>query len=265
MSFMRFLVICCFFYSCFWAHAQGPISGFMPRKGHLDLAFSYSYDSYDTYLFGKQERYLDNSSQSVSLFAEYGISDSFSIVATLPYMRNDEINKGLQDINIFIKYRNQRKRHSLGSLSLITAVGLSFPVSGYATDTENPIGERATVFQGRFLAQYDFNYGFFLHLQTGINFRIVPDAQSSLPILFRFGFGSRIIYADFWLEILRTFSSGMASQVLDGAGSNWLKSGATIYISILPSIGLFVSGSRIFSGKNIGLSDRINTGFVVKF
>ena len=73
-----------------------------------------------------------------------------------------------------------------------------------------------------------------------------------------------LLYLDLWLEILQTFSSGVASQALDGAGSNWVKSGATIYFSINPNIGLFVSGSRVFSGKNIGLSNRINSGFVLK-
>ena len=56
MRFFLFILICC---STFIMKAQGPITGFLPRKRNIDFAFSYSYDSYSTYRFGKEEQFLE--------------------------------------------------------------------------------------------------------------------------------------------------------------------------------------------------------------
>lgn len=245
--------------------AQGPISGFMPGRKVMDVAVSYSSESYSTYLFGEEKTTLANTIQSYSLFIERGISDSFSLVLSLPYLWIDEENRGLQDANLFIKYRNEHKSFSKGELSFITAVGLSFPASAYPNQTETPIGERATVFQGRFLAQYKFHMGLFLHVQSGINFRLIPTAQSSIPVLFRMGFGGRRFYVDGWLEYLSTFNAGVDDQIFGGAGSKWVKIGGTLYYPITPLFGAFVGASQTLSGKNIGLASRWNTGMVYKF
>jgi len=244
--------------------AQGPISGFMPGQKITDVAFSYSTESYSKYLFGEEESTLSNTVQSLNLFVERGISDSFSVVLSLPYLWIDKENKGLQDANVFIKYRNEKKYFEKGNLSFITAIGISFPTSSYAKDTETPIGERATVFQGRFLGQYNFDIGLFLHLQTGINFRLIPTAQSSMPILFKVGFGGRKLYVDGWIEFLNTFNAGVDDQIFGGAGSKWTKIGGTIYYPITPRWGTFVGASRTVSGKNVGLASRWNTGMVYK-
>lgn len=244
--------------------AQGPISGFMPGPKITDVALSYSTESYSNYLFGEEETTLANTVQSLNLFIERGISDSFSIVLSLPYLWIDEENKGFQDANLFIKYRNEYKRFEKGDLSFITAVGLSFPSSAYANDTETPIGERATVFQGRFLGQYKFDMGLFLHIQSGINFRLIPNAQSSLPVLFRVGFGGKKFYVDGWIEYLTTFNAGVDDQIFGGAGSKWTKIGGTLFYPITAKWGAFVGGSRTLSGKNVGLATRWNTGMVYK-
>lgn len=244
--------------------AQGPVTGFMPGRKNTDIALAYSVDSYSTYLFGEERRDQSVTTRSAALFLERGFSDSFSLVLNVPYLWIDEENRGLQDGQVFIKYRNQYKEYPLGNLSLITAVGLSFPFSSYPKDTETPIGEGAAVFQGRFLIQYNFDSGLFFHLQSGFNFRFIPEAQSSWPVLFRTGFGAPRFYVEAWLELLRTFNAGIDTQILGGAGSNWVKAGGTIYIPIIQQLGVFVGGSRIFSGRNIGLSNRINAGLVVK-
>lgn len=236
----------------------------MPGRKITDVALSYSTESYSKYLFGEEERTIANTIQSLSLFIERGISDSFSLVLSLPYLWIDDKNRGLQDATLFIKYRNEHKRFEKGALDFITAVGLSFPASGYTIDSETPIGERATVFQGRFLGQYKFDMGLFLHLQTGINFRLIPTAQSSLPLLFRVGFGGRRYYVDGWLEYLTTFNAGVDDQVFGGAGSKWVKIGGTLYYPITSKWGTFIGGSHTLSGKNIGLAARWNTGMVYK-
>lgn len=253
-----------FFMSFVSLFGQGPISGFMAGRGHTDFALNYSFESYNFYFFGEEKRDRRNETKSVNLFIEHGFSDTFGLVVTLPYIWIDDINRGLQDGSLFVKYRNQKKRYAHGSLSFITALGISFPISSYPKDTENPIGERATLFQGRFLGQFNFDSGLFIHAQSGLNFRLFPDAQTSIPILLRMGFGGKNIFAEAWMEFFNTLNAGVDTQVFGGSGSTWTKIGGTLYYSLKPNFGLFLSGSQFLSGKNIGIASRVNAGAVYK-
>ena len=246
------------------AWAQGPISGFMQGRGVTDIALAYSGESYNSYFFGKEEQSISNELTSWSLFLEHGFSDSFALVLTVPYIKIDEVNKGIQDGIIAIKYRNQNKRYQSSSLSMITSVGVSFPMSGYSKDTDNPIGIRATTFQGRFLVQQQFDFGFFYQIQTGIDFRLIPNALSSLPVLFRFGYGARKFYFDGWLEIYRSFNAGIDQSLQGGSGSSWVKVGGTFFYPITSSLGSFAGIARFLSAENVGLSTRWNVGLIYK-
>ena len=236
----------------------------MTGDATTDLAISYSNESYNSYFFGEEEQRIANEISAVSLFLEHGFNDSFSLVVTVPYLWIDEVNRGIQDGIIAIKYRNEHKKFKKSSLNMITAVGLSFPMSGYPRDTENPIGIRATTFQGRFLMQHHFHSGFFYHIQSGIDFRLIPSPQSSMPILLRAGFGSTKFFVEGWLEIFNTFNAGVDTQLLDGAGSSWSKIGGTFFYPLTPNIGAFLGAAYILSGENIGKAIRFNTGFTYK-
>lgn len=245
--------------------AQGPISGFLPGKGNTDIALAYSYESFDEFFFGANKESSNTIiTRSVNLFIEHGFEDSISVVVNLPFLWIDDVNSGLQDGSIFLKYRNKRVQDEKRSLDLITAVGLSLPLSSYPVDTETPIGLRATVFQGRFLAQYKFNFGFFLHLQTGVDFRISPTSQTSIPVLARIGLGSRKWYIDFWAEYYHTFNSFAVNQFTTGEGSRWLRAGGTLFYNISSTYGVFIGGAQIFGGRNIGLASRLNIGIAYK-
>ena len=79
------------------AWAQGPISGFMQGRGVTDIALAYSGESYNSYFFGKEEQSISNELTSWSLFLEHGFSDSFFFFFTVPYIKIDEVNKGIPD------------------------------------------------------------------------------------------------------------------------------------------------------------------------
>jgi len=245
--------------------AQGPITGFMPGPNVTDLALTYSYEQFDAYFFGSEKQNINNQVRSVNLFVEHGWSDSLSVVANIPYSWADEENKGFQDGALFVKYRNKRQFFPSGSLTHITAAGLSFPLSRYPVQTDNPIGQRATQLHGKYLLQYKINNGLFFHLQGGLEFQISPNNQTAVPVLFRWGWGGSAIYFDAWLEYYHAFNSGADRQILGGEGSRWLKTGGVFFLAFSPEIGIFVGGSQILSGRNIGQSTRINAGLVYKW
>ncbi len=180
------------------------------------------------------------------------------------YLWIDEINKGLQDGSFFLKFRNLYQPKPSGSLSLITAIGLTFPFSNYRIDTETPIGQKNTVFHARLNLQYQGNKGFFFSLQSGLDFRLIPDALASLPTLLRFGYGGKRIYLDAWVENLYTFNAGVDGRIQGGSGSNWWRLGGTLYVPILPELGAVANVAHFLSGRNIGLSTRWGAGLVVK-
>ncbi len=245
--------------------AQGPITGFMPGKKGTDFALTYSHEQYDEYFFGRESQAIDYQVQSVNLFIEHGIMDSLSVVINLPYLYADELNKGFQDGSAWIKYRNGQNRYSSGILTQMIAAGAGFPLSRYPVMTDNPIGIRNTILHGRYLGQFQFNNGIFVHLQAGLDFYISPNNQTALPAMARTGWGSATFYFDLWLEYYHTFDSGVDRQIQGGQGSSWLRTGGVLYYALSKDFGLFAGGAYILSGRNIGQSTRVNAGLVYKW
>lgn len=258
------LLCCLFMLLAFAVSAQGPISGFMPGRGVTIVAPAYSTEHFNDYLFGKEKMASPLRTNAYSLYLEHGFSDTFALVVNIPYLKIDDINRGLQDGGIFIKYRNQRQQYKSGNLSAITALGLSFPLSAYPTQTAHPIGAGAISFQGRFLMQYNFQSGAFLQAQSGLEFRLLEVIQVAMPVLVRFGYGSKWYFAEGWVEWYNTFGNGIDSNTSGGAGSDWLRVGATLYFPVVKNFGVFVGGARVLTGRNIGLSNRLNVGAVYR-
>lgn len=244
--------------------AQGAITGFMPKPGQTDLAVSYADERFDTYVFGTTEQASFLRTLSFNFFAEHGLSKRSSVVLALPFVHIDAENRGLQDANLALKYRNEYKEYDSGNFSAITAVGLSFPATRYRIDTPNPIGQRATVMQARLVLQYNDYAGWFVNAHTGLDFRLIPDVQVAVPTLVRGGYGSKQFYVEAWLEYFHTFNAGTDGNISGGTGSRWWRTGATLYVPVTQQFGVLGGAAFVLAGQNIGLSDRWNAGAVYK-
>lgn len=252
---------------CLWIGqlaAQGPISGFMLEKGTHDFAVNAATENFDTYIFGDEEEARDYEAQSLSIYYEYGFSNKSSVVFTAPYISIDEGNQGLQDGSLFFKFRNKHADTPAGKLSIITALGISAPLSSYPTDTDNPIGFGAPSFQGRLVAQHNFSSGAFVHLQSGVDFRLLDQIQTSIPILLRGGYGTQYYFVEAWAEWFDTLRNGIDQNVTGGSGSDWLRLGGTVYVPVYKGLGLVGGVAYIVAGKNIGLSNRYHLGAVYR-
>lgn len=256
-----FTVLFCCFTS--WLAAQGPVSGFLPEAGNTDIAITYAYEHFSKYFFGSQKQEIEQTMHTASIFIEHGLSSKSSLVVAAPYLWIGE-NHGLQDGSVFLKFKSWYKEDNNGNLSIIGALGATFPLSKYSTDVSNPIGARATLLQGRIVAQYNSVFGAFAHLQSGIDVRVSPDNLYALPVVFRVGYGGSWFYADGWLEYYHTFNAGTDVSVTGGSGSTWLRTGATLYYPITDRFGAFLGFAQILNGRNIGLSSRWNLGVVWK-
>ena len=244
--------------------AQGPISGFLSKRGTHDIAINLASEHFDTYLFGEEEQEQSLSIESASLYYEYGFSDKASLVLTAPYIRIDNINKGLQDGSLHIKFRNNKIEKKNGNWNNITALGINAPLSKYPTNTDNPIGIRAFGFEGRFVSQYNADSGWFLHFQTGLQFKFAESLLTSMPLMLRSGFGAKYYFVEGWLEWYNTFDNGVDQNTSGSTGSDWLRLGGTIYVPVYSGIGIVGGVAQILGGKNIGLSSRYHMGVVYR-
>lgn len=249
---------------CLSLSAQGPIDGYMKGKGKVDFAFTYSNEFFDTYLFGKEAQSISNEVNTISLFATGGLSDNLDFVVSIPYIWTDSLNRNFQDAILALKFLNGTKETANGKWSLITAVGLTFPMANYRTDTERPIGQKAIAFQPRLLAQYQAHSGFFGMIQSGLDFRIAPSDKVSFPFILRGGYAGAKIYADVWIDLFKTLDAGVDTGIQAGEGSDWHKIGGTLYAPVNKWLGVFISGAVYLGGRNIGLARRVNVGFVLR-
>ncbi len=245
--------------------AQGPVSGFFPEDGETVIAVTLATENFERYNFGSDSRLVSQTSRGVSCFLEHGLKTNTSLILTAPYIYVDEDDRGFQDASIWLKYRNHHQEKGDQKWTTATAIGLSFPISDYPVSTSNPIGSRATLFQGRLVVQYQAPFGVFFHLQSGIDFRVIPSVQSALPVLFRVGAGSRWLFAEAWMEYYNTFSNGIDPTIAAGEGSDWIRTGGTLYVPVVPALGVYLNGAFVLDGENVGLSRRFGMGVVVRF
>lgn len=247
-------------------YAQGPIGGFPVARGEVAFAPTFSVERYQTYL-GENGVPEDRDVRTVSysLFLEAGLNDQTALVATLPYMRTNDRPGSLQDASVWIKYKNLDQRSGRGAHRFFTAVGLSFPVGNYETVGVAALGQRATVFQGRLVYQYQFDSGLFFHAQSGIDFQFAPESRSTWPLLLRTGYGTRYFYVEGWVEAVTALEPGTAVQTATaGSGSSWRRLGGTIYVPVVKWAGLVAGGAWVTGGEYIGQGSRYNTGVVIK-
>lgn len=243
--------------------SQGPISGFKQNAGEIAIALNYAHDSYDTYFLedGEEEREL--TAQSYNFFIEAAMGNKTSLIATLPYINVSEDNNGLQDGSIWIKYNNLHDRKEKGLHNVFTAIGLNFPVGNYSTESDQAIGQKATVFNGRLAYQYQHNSGWFASAVSGIDFQLSPNSTVTWPLLLRSGYGGPHFYVEGWLELVRALETGTVDQsALAGAGSSWNRVGTTVYVPVTKWLGINAGGAWILGGDFIGKSTRFNVGVV---
>jgi hypothetical protein len=263
--------------------SQGPVDGFFKGRGNLDLALSGAYQHSEIFYAGFTAINYPRTLNSVSLFAEYGIGNNFDVIVNVPF-----INAQFQDAAIFLKYRLPLKsNYNYLPLSVVPAIGMSFPISKYMTETTLSIGQRAIQIQPKLVLQYNLKHGFFIQAQGGYNYTLDP-VPSSIPASVKIGFSSRPlkkikgnIYMDAWFD----YQKGLGDKewLTDPVSTfrelyvTYSKMGGVIYYGLKPTnskrhprtsnsrMGFFINGSYILSGINLGKSFTIGAGVVFKF
>ncbi len=268
--------------------AQGPLDGYLKGKGVLDLAPSFSFNSAQK-LDGAGGHLYDEiyKGQMFNLFAEYGLTEKFDLVATAAAVFTP-LQSGLQDGGLFVKYRPiYAPLGKAGKLGVLFGTGASFPIGDYEPTATGALGQKAVTVPAKLIVQWETPLGIFLNLTGGYNFRLDdlkkadiaivrrqrPDYAPMKPknfttFLLKIGFPARRFYLDGWAEWQHT--SGGANYVQNlpdlpqAYGVSYTQIGGTAYYSDTGRTGFYLSGGSILGGRNTSRIHRITFGMVFK-
>lgn len=281
-----FALLFLFFPGC--GLAQGPLDGYMKGKGRLDIAPSFSFNSAQDLVGANGQRYaVPYRGSMLGLFAEYGLTERFDLVATAAYVFTEE-RDGWQDGGFFAKYRPvYAELGSAGRLGVLLGAGASFPIGDYEPTATGALGQRAVVVPARLIVQWDTPLGLFVNATGGYNWRLDdlraddvaavrrlrPDYVLVQPpafstALLKIGFPSQHYYLDAWVEWqYTTGGANYAPNVVDlpqAYGISYTQVGGTIYYSEDSRVGVFLSTGYILGGRNTSRLFRLTGGLVVK-
>mgnify|MGYP000515942105 CR=1 FL=1 len=239
--------------------AQGVVDGFFKGKGVLDLAAGLAFENASEYYALNKIEY-GRSLFIVNTFGEYGITDKWDAIASVPL-----INGKLQDASLFTKYELVKFK----GLSIIPAVGISFPLSNYNTETSQAIGQRATNLQGKMVLQYKANSPWFIQAQATYQNTLdpVPHAYGWST---KIGYGKGKWYADLWYDQQistgdATFLGSIPYNTFRELGVDYQRIGGVVYYQFKPKFGISLAASRVVNGRNIGEASIVGVSGVWKF
>lgn len=167
-KFIQGLLLLCSMCSSVAVFAQTDLDAIMMGKRQLCIGPMYSYSSWDNYWEGTLKRDNQNlgtvSTQMFSVMGAYGVSDKLNILFGAPYVTTKasagtlKSMKGVQDLNLFVKWMPVEKQLGPGTFSLYTIGGVSIPLTNYVADyLPLSIGLRSKTASARLMIDYQWN------------------------------------------------------------------------------------------------------------
>lgn len=268
--------------------AQAIIDGFITPKNKGSISLSFSHENYDEFFLAAQRMDAPGrlggqiTTQSIGLYANYGITDRLNVVLNLPYIIaqgdgnenipqddgsfQDQQIQDFQDMAIYLKYQAYEHSFDAGHLSLIPALGFGTPLSDYAADDLLSVGNGATFFDMRGIVHFKAKNGLFIEGQAGHSFRSdeVPDAWVFAG---KMGYAHEKFYVDFGFhtQISESDAPDIGQAVFSAARVNFTQLSLSAYYPVLPSVGISVGVGQYIDGRNVGLATRFSGGVVYSF
>lgn len=279
-----FLLITCMLSTLQTAMAQHLVDGFSQGKGKFAVALSYTKENFDEFYLGEKKtpisiRGLDKIiTQSVNLYAAYGLTDRIDIVVNIPYissksrrlLENQKVSEeNLQNGALVIEWKAFQRDGSTGAFSLTGALGLSTPLSNYRTNLIYGIGNQSSHINPSLLLQYKFENGLFLNGQGGYSFRTnkVPDAAL---LAAKIGFAATRFYIDGWINNQTSTSGidiggpGFTPARFPETKVNSTNMGTSVYVPVVRLAGITLGAGTRLGGRNAGLPTWYTAGLVLK-
>ena len=254
------IVLFCISVSLF-SFSQGNVDGFFKSKGEFDLAFSGSISNSTKYFRTLGPIEYKRFQAIVGAFGTYGITQKWNVIVSLPL-----VNFKPQDASVFTKYKLISHNSKKGLVTIAPALGISFPMSNYPTQSGQAIGQRATIIQPKIVLQYKHIKNWFIQTQGGYNYTIDP-VPSAIVASAKAGYIYKEWYFDAWFDYQYGIGGkdyGIGAPDFRELGVSYSKIGAVVYKNVGKKSGVFLNGSYILSGRNIGQTYAVSAGYVLK-
>lgn len=275
---------------CTAAQGQSLVSGFMAGKGHGSVVFTGTAERYRNVFLvpSKVDNvpiYREVRVSSISMFANYGITDKVEAVVSLPFVQSTgRANKqvldslgatyvnsrsGLQDVAVMVKFKVLSTPVGSSQLDLLGAVGVSTPASSYQSKADLgyiiAIGNRATKYNAIGIAQLRTPSGVFVMGQAGYSARTnpVPDAFVADA---KVGYAGLKLYAEAWAAVQQSSSNGTDilqpgfTGLFTATRVNYTRVGVSVYKPISNGVGVILAASQYVAGRNVGQSTGVSAG-----
>lgn len=256
------------------------LSGFFQGNGKLAVAASTTRESYDEFYFGDKKTPMNMVgfdkvvTQSINLYAAYGLSDKTDIIVNIPYIitegraladNNKEGEENFQNGSIGIQRKFLEKENSTGTLTVAGGLAINTPLSDYKTNLIYSIGNQSTQLSSSGLVQYKLNNGLFANTQAGYSLRSnkVPDAIMSAA---KIGYAGKKLYVEGWINNQLSLSDidigqpNFTPERFPETKVNTTNIGASVYIA-----GVTLGGGTRLTGRNAGLPSFYTVGLAVTF
>lgn len=281
-----------------YSHAQGLVDGFMRGDRKASFALSYSTEAYDTYYTGKTETKNPNlgtvTTESVNLYATYGLGYDMDLIVAAPYIRTQASagyspkQEGFQDVSAALRWEAYDYKFGDLRVSWLFSVGYSLPMQNYVSDAQVAIGHGSRNLDGRTLLHFKAG-AFFLTGQYGyirrgqvtldrvFNFydpdQLNPNSgmKANVPdvtdAILRAGVSAKHFYVDGWFQQQTPFKN-RGTDISPGIpfptnAVAFTRVGANVYLPLIKKFGLTGGYSTTLIGRNIGKATRFSGGIIV--
>ncbi|MES2520816.1 MAG: hypothetical protein V4585_22065 [Bacteroidota bacterium] len=288
--FTKLSLLALIIFSSLFANAQNMTDGIFMAKGNLCGGVFYSNDSWNKYWEGTLYRENKNigtlTTQSITLMGNYGISDRFNVLASIPYISTKASAgvlhgmSGIQDVTLSVKYRIVQAKN----LSVIGSVGGSIPTNNYVADfLPLAIGMQSKTLFGRGILYYTLpanlaitlNGTYVAHSNMKVdremyysdkgyftNEMVMPDVVN---------FGAKFGHYSFRWQLEATYDQQITQGSIDIRRNDmpalcdkfdFTKVGfiAAYRVPQLKDLQIIVTGSKVVAGRNVGESTNISVG-----
>jgi hypothetical protein len=289
-TFTKYSLLALLTFTTFFANAQMMNDGIFMAKGNLCGGLTYMNDSWSKYWEGSLYRENKNlgtlTTQSVILMGNYGISDRFNLMFSLPYITTkasagtSQGMSGIQDLTMSVKYRLIQ----IHNLSVIGSVGGSIPTNNYVADyLPFAIGTQSKTGFARGILYYTLpaNLALTVHGTYTARSNIKADREMyyagkgyftnemTMPDIVNFG-GKFGHYSYRW-QLEATYDQQVTQGTLDIRRNDipglcdkfdYSKVGfiAAYRVPVLKDLQIMVTGGKVLSGRNVGESMTYSVG-----
>ncbi len=251
------------------------LNGFVRPKGHVDLAPSVTFESYDEFWVGETKVSDPGVGQvdttSVTLWLAYGLTDDLTLVVNVPWVDADSDGLGefhesdLQDLSVLGKYRFATFGSSVRS-QLVGAFGLRTPMSHYEANQPVDVGDGTTDWLARFVYQLEVG-SFYASQQVGYDLR-GDDAPNNVPLYTELGYTlGRTTFNLGFAKLLAAGGTDIGDPgfTFPSNEEEYERAGAKVYFRASDTIGIAVAGFTTLDGRNTGDSTGYSVGVNIGF